>query len=201
MPFKNQHNLYGVWKGMIARCYRPNVKAYKDYGARGIIVCERWRVKGQGFKNFCQDMGERPLGHSLERNDNNGNYEPSNCRWATQKEQMRNQRCTRRITVEGVEYVAVDIAEKYGFKTDTIVTRAEFCKTFDELVDKSRRVFTEGLKLGGKASGAKKQMLTHCKNGHEYTNENTRVTKEGWRRCKICHAINQSKINKRNAYR
>ena len=199
MPFKNQHSLYNVWKGMIARCYSPTVKAYKHYGARGIIVCERWRVKGQGFKNFVSDMGERPSKHSIERIDNDGNYEPSNCKWATQKEQVRNQRCTRKITIEGITYIAADIAEKYGFKTDTIVMRAKFCTTFDELVDKTRRVFTEGLAAGAKASSIARKSRTHCANGHEYTEESTYMQKSGkyeWRTCRICHKESERERNR-----
>jgi hypothetical protein len=198
MPFKNQHPLYSVWKGMIARCYVTSNHAYKDYGGRGIIVCERWRVKGQGFQNFLTDMGGRPEKTSLDRIDNNGNYEPLNCKWSTQKEQMRNRRVNVYVTIEGIKYLACELAEKYGFKTDTIIMRSKFCNTFAEVVDKKRRIFTAGLALGGKASGAKKKALTHCPSGHEYSHENTTFSKEGWRRCKECHRIKQSVINKRN---
>ena len=202
MPFLHQHNLYSTWKGMIARCYHPNVKAYKDYGARGIIVCERWRIKGDGFQNFIMDMGERPEGCSLDRIDNDGNYEPSNCKWSTQKEQMRNQRCTRKITIEGITYIARELAEKYGFKVDTLMARAKVCKTFEELVDKKKRVFTGGLQKGIEASSKARKARTHCANGHEYTEESTYMQKGGkyeWRACRICHAIRQSVINKRNS--
>jgi len=198
MPFKNQHPFYNAWKSMIARCSNPNAKAYKDYGNRGIIVCERWVVKAQGFKNFVADMGEKPQGYSLERIDNNGNYEPSNCKWASKTEQQRNQRTTRKITIEGKTYIAAELAEKYGFKTDTIMNRATFCKTFEQVVNQTRYVFTDGLTLGGKASGRAKKNTTHCKYGHEFTEQNISASKEGWRRCKKCHAIGQQKINKRN---
>lgn len=195
MPFKVEPPLYSTWSGMISRCYHASCKAYKDYGARGIIVCERWRIKGQGFRNFVEDMGERPEGHSLDRIDNDGNYEPSNCKWSTRKEQQRNQRCTRKITIEGVTYIARELAEKYGFKADTLMERAKVCKTFEELVDKKKRVFKGIGKKAGLASGAKKRAMTHCKNGHEFTEENTYRPKEGWRSCRKCHAIRQQKIN------
>lgn len=80
---------YYSWTAMIGRCSRPNNCGYKWYGARGIRVCDRWL---NSFENFLEDMGERPKGKSLDRINNDGNYEPSNCRWATQKEQIRNQR-------------------------------------------------------------------------------------------------------------
>jgi hypothetical protein len=84
---------YNCWGSMIARCTNPNDPGWKNYGGRGIRVCERWR---NSFENFLADMGLKPSpGLSIERVENDGNYEPGNCRWATRKEQRANQRPRR----------------------------------------------------------------------------------------------------------
>jgi hypothetical protein len=84
---------YRSWQSMVARCTNPKSTSYGNYGGRGVTVCERWRR----FSAFLEDMGERPEGLSLDRIDNDGNYEPGNCRWATNHEQRVNQR-SRPIT-------------------------------------------------------------------------------------------------------
>lgn len=84
----NRTATYVVWSNMHARCSNPNRKEYKNYGGRGISVCERWNE----FQNFLDDMGEKPPRLSIDRINNDGNYEPTNCRWATASQQRQNQR-------------------------------------------------------------------------------------------------------------
>jgi len=78
---------YSTWGGMITRCSTPSSSNFRSYGAKGIKVCDRWK----DFRNFLKDMGEKPIGMSLDRKNPYGNYEPSNCRWVDAKTQRRNQ--------------------------------------------------------------------------------------------------------------
>lgn len=80
------------WMNMLQRCTNPNNPSFPGYGGRGVKVCDRWTGR-DGFISFLTDMGEKPTrAHSIDRKDNSGNYEPSNCRWATAKDQARNRR-------------------------------------------------------------------------------------------------------------
>lgn len=110
---------FKIWLGILQRCTNPNNRAYRDYGGRGITVCERW----ESFENFYADMGERPAGHSIDRIDNDGPYCPENCHWATRGEQRRNSRKVIRVEYQGKTMVLLDWAKELGFTYPTLKHR------------------------------------------------------------------------------
>ena len=116
---KKYSRVYVKWGGMLSRCRNPNASQYEKYGGRGITVCERWST----FENFYADMGDPPPRHSIERIDVNGNYEPGNCRWATDKEQANNRRNTRFYEVGGQRMTISDVAAQAGMPAQIIAGR------------------------------------------------------------------------------
>lgn len=101
---------FQVWADMRSRCSNPNNKHYKDYGERGITVCDAW----SDFSNFISDMGPAPQGRSLDRINNEKGYGPENCRWATPKEQGRNRRTNKQVTIFGKTQCVKAWAEDLG---------------------------------------------------------------------------------------
>lgn len=112
---------YETYRSMIDRCYNPNTPGYAYWGGRGITVCPQWL---EGYAAFKRDMGTRPKGKTLDRYPNNdGNYEPGNCRWATPSEQGRNTRATRYLTIQGVTKPLIEWSEEFSVCSTTILDR------------------------------------------------------------------------------
>lgn len=105
------HPLYSVWSAMVARCLNPKVPHFDRYGGRGIQVCDRWR---DSLEAFAQDMGPRPEGYTVERIDNDGHYEPGNCRWASRWEQGQNRHDTIRFEYQGQPRTVAEIIRLTG---------------------------------------------------------------------------------------
>lgn len=126
---------YNSWRAMKERCYNKNNKAYKNYGGRGIKVCNRWLDRTDGFTNFLSDMGGRPEGSSLDRIDTNGDYCPENCKWSNRQQQNINRRnvkipfITVRKTMSGLRYDVrvrdLRYSDKYVYKRKTYISLKE----------------------------------------------------------------------------
>lgn len=113
--------IYAIWNSMMSRCYHPKNKYFKGYGARGIRVCNEWH-DAKTFYNWAQNNGYKK-GLTIDRINNNGNYEPSNCRWATLKEQCNNKRTNRLITINGITHNLTEWATIAGLKKATLHAR------------------------------------------------------------------------------
>ena len=140
---------YQAWNGMKARCHNPNDKAFKWYGARGVIVCKKWR---SSFAAFFADVGARPSRlHSIDRFPNPlGNYEPENCRWATDKQQNRNRgEFNSTITIQGVTLTVAEWCELRGLNASAVYKRIE------NGWDRSKAI-TEPIRLGRRPSSFSK---------------------------------------------
>lgn len=113
---------YTSWKAMKFRCENESSKDYKNYGGRGIKVCERW---SKSFIEFHNDMGDRPVGTSIDRIDPNGNYDPNNCRWASFEKQGNNKRVNFIIEHEGKTMTVSEWAREYGIEPKTLSYRVK----------------------------------------------------------------------------
>lgn len=137
--FPREHQ---AWTRMHDRCENPNVKQWDRYGGRGIRVADRWSGD-KGFPNFLDDMGPRPSSrHSIDRIDNDGHYEPGNCRWATYSQQARNKRTSARLEYRGKFYCFSDLSEMTGVPEKLIRTRmieyGSFGNVEDALAQRAR---------------------------------------------------------------
>lgn len=123
---------YRTWMSMKQRCNNPHATSYQRYGGRGIRVCERWQ---NSFSAFLEDMGARPsLSHTLDRKDNDGDYSPNNCYWASKKHQSRNRANNRLITHNGETHCLTEWAEVLGIDVSLIRGRIKLGWTFSEAV-------------------------------------------------------------------
>lgn len=121
---------YRSWKDMKARCLTKTNKNYQYYGGRGIKVCDRWK---NSFMAFYEDMGKKPtLKYTIERINNNGNYEPSNCKWATRTEQANNKRNNRLLTNDNITKTVAEWSRFLDIPTTTIIWRLNRNKTEKE---------------------------------------------------------------------
>lgn len=147
------HRLYSTWQSMKARCNNPNVQNYGYYGARGIKVCERWNY----FKLFIEDMENSfEEGLTLDRIDNNGDYTPENCRWASKELQSKNTRRALSLFFEGDYYTEKELSRKTGVSAGTLKKRRDNGYSVEEMVY-------------GKNLKGIKPVFTVQHEGHEYT--------------------------------
>lgn len=139
--------LYARWIGMRERCSNPNVAGWKNYGGRGISVCQEWYDSFESFKDWALANGykeDAPRGEcTLDRINPNGNYEPSNCRWLTIFEQQSNKRNNHWVTYLGKQYTVSQISRKFGICGQTLVGRIEQGMTVEEALAKPYKHISE----------------------------------------------------------
>lgn len=137
-PSMQHERLYGIWKGIIRRCTNANDIGWKNYGARGICVCDNWRNDFESFKNWALSNGySNSL--SIDRIDVNGNYCPENCRWANKKDQANNTRVNHRITFKGITHTIAEWAAETGMSDELILWRINNGMTVEEALTRPVR--------------------------------------------------------------
>ncbi len=125
---------YRIWCGMKGRCLNHNHHAYHSYGGRGISVCERWL----SYENFAADMGECPEKMTIDRIDNDGNYEPGNCRWTGLAEQQRNRSNNHRYDFDGKSMILSEWAEHLGLSVHTLKARVKYGWPIEHIFDRKK---------------------------------------------------------------
>ena len=152
-PSEAKHPLYHTWYGMLARCQNPKAQSYRNYGGRGITVCDRWHK----FENFYADMGDRPSNkHSIDRIDVDGPYSPENCRWATWEEQANNKRNTVWIEFQGERLSAAQWGRRLGVVSDLHAIAKKYNRSLASVV----AAFVGAVEDGKHASPAKALGIT-----------------------------------------
>lgn len=180
---RTTHPLYRTWQNMITRCENPRDHHYKNYGARGISVCSLWR---HDFWSFINDMGPRPDGCSLDRLNNDGDYEPNNCRWALPSEQARNKQSARYVEIDGKRVHVAELSAQTGIDPKTLYSRNKKGWPIDNLLNPEPQWNnSESVKKAVQAHTEKKRAQTHCKRGHPLSGDNLYVN-SGRRVCRRC---------------
>ena len=163
----SRSRIYDTWSNMKSRCQNPNNVAYKYYGGRGIAVCERW----QRFENFIADMGFPDDDQEIDRIDNDGNYEPGNCRWATRRQQQNHRRVNKYIEYRGHTRTVSEWARIMNIHRNTLDKRLATGVPIPEALKKGKREMRQ---------------RTHCNRGHLFTEDNTLFQANGARICRTC---------------
>lgn len=155
MNLEQRKSLYGRWNAMKQRCNNPKNPAWKSYGARGITVCDRWK---NSFDAFVSDMGIPGPDLCLDRINNNGNYEPGNCRWATTMESGQNTTTLRRLTINGRTQHAAAWERETGIDASAIIWRHDHGLPDSEILDPNRvRKTNKGKTFPGRRTKAEQQ--------------------------------------------
>ena len=147
------HPLYNVWRHMKERCYAKNDKEYCNYGGRGITVCDEWMDSFKAFYDWAIKFGYEK-GLTIERNDVNGNYTPDNCRWATNKEQQRNRRNNRHVTINAETKTVSEWSEVSGVNSSAIYARLNRGCVGEEIIKPSLGQEYYQFKKGHKKHGS-----------------------------------------------
>lgn len=166
---------YASWNGMRERCHNPKSVSYPNYGAKGITVCKQWKT----FENFYADMGERPEGYSIDRIDSKGNYEPGNCRWATDAEQNANKSNVKIHTAFGETACVAEHARMSGVGRYAIDYRLAKGLSMEQALVKPN-----GAMMKPKA--------TQCLRGHAYA-EHAKLGNDGAYHCRECAKISRKR--------
>lgn len=184
-----------VWTNMKHRCLNPEDKRFAHYGGRGIAICPEWL----DFEVFAADMGPHPgRGLTLDRIDNDGNYEPGNCRWATRAQQVQNRSIAVLISVNGEQLSIKQIAERTGLGYGTIQSRVDRGMSPEKIAYAGSLAPMKPTPPHIAKYSAERRAATHCVNGHELTPDNVYTAKSGKRVCLICRRVTDKRRNEKN---